>query len=193
MSTTSDATRHDSDTTTPADVATPVVQWLSVADAAKHFGVSLRTMQRKVSAKTLTTKNEEGRVLVDVGATRQDATEAAPVTTKRHVDATRHDTVVPADAALLAHQAQEIEYLRAELTAQREANDKAQSELRRLMVADKSELSELRQRLTIVAAAVGSESADSAITTPDGGTSGSANTNAQKPRRWWHWFAEKRG
>lgn len=65
---------------------------------------------------------------------------------------TKKQSATPPDAALVAQLQAENAFLRGELTAQREAREVEASELRRLMLMDRQELLELRQRVALVEA-----------------------------------------
>ena len=117
--------------------------WLSAAEAALALNTSVRTVQKRAARGEYVSRTEGNRrLLVYVALPEQDANvrESKPVF--REPDAN----------ALLDQLRSENAFLRSELTAQREAADVQKSELRRLMLSDKNELSELRQKLALTAA-----------------------------------------
>jgi excisionase family DNA binding protein len=130
-----DATRRDTD-------ATEVVEWLPVPDAAKRLGISERTVQRRVREGKLKAQEEGRRLLVGVNVSRQSPENV-------HSDA----TMTPNDATLQEGTERFIKQLEAEnafLKSELEKRNTAESELRRLMLADKNELQELRQKVALL-------------------------------------------
>jgi len=97
---------------------------LTLEEAARRLGVSLRTVQRRIKDGDLSTIESDGARLVCLasGATeaatpaRQNATRGA---TARQIDATKRDSEPDARADLLDHLRTENEYLKAQVDAWR--------------------------------------------------------------------------
>jgi len=113
---------------------------LTLEEAARSLGVSLRTVQRRIKDGDLSTIESDGARLVCLAS---DATEAATEAatparqnatsdaTARQIDATKRDSAPDARADLLAHLRTENEYLKSQVDAwrlQTEAANRTASE-----------------------------------------------------------------
>lgn len=152
--------------------------WATIAEAARRLGISPRQVRRYADrllgtedrtplgtvpvrvliSAVLRVKNEiaeRGHQLGTEDRTHRDTTRDSVLSSVPSQGATPplHET------ALVTQLQSEIEFLRSELTAQREAHQTSETErqteaaeLRRLWLMDKQELTELRQRVALIEA-----------------------------------------
>ena len=146
--------------------------------AAQVVPVSVLVLLQDALASGLQSQNEpkqeQEREQVKTGTGTETNENAAPEAT-------------PPDAGPLVEQLQsENAFLRAEV----ERHHQAESELRRLMLADKQELSELRQRLAIEARAAPPRDAVDAPRASDGKEEAAAGKAEQEGsrREWWQFW-----
>lgn len=164
-------------------------EWIPAGEAAARLGVSVRTVQKRASKGEIPSRLEDGRRLIVCLPLREP--DATPGESFANVRDSGPEVREPDANRLLdtiARQDSEIQFLRAEV----ERGRQGESELRRLMLADKSELSELRQRLAILPAAPVSDAVDApeqsdgksqANAKPDAGNAAQGQT-----RHWWKWW-----
>jgi phage terminase Nu1 subunit (DNA packaging protein) len=158
----SDANVRESD-------ATLREQWVTTEAAASLLSVSIRTVQKRVREGKLLSRQEGRRLLVCVHVREQDANLRESPSEVRES---------PTDDPLLEQMRSEIQFLRAEL----EKRNTAEGELRRLMLTDRRELSELREQVRLLHAAP-SEPMQETTGSPE--TTQAAEGHAQDVRPWW--------
>ena len=175
------------------------VQWMSIPDAALLLGISERAVFKRCRSGTLTRRSAPGgRVEVGVTTAKPVQEPSAEVPAQdRNSSGTEQDpgsqVVQNGLQALVDHQGEEIRFLRSRL----EASDVEKSELRRLMMADKNELQELRRKVSLLTSAPAEstvQSSDVAHTDTlpeEAGIHTSETLEAAqvvdqiRPRRWW--------
>jgi hypothetical protein len=118
-------------------------QWLTISEAAKALGKPERTVRRWVTRlppEALRDRpNVARRVRLSALIEMRDGHTATD-------DRSMADTGRPEESALVRALQEEIAFLRKQV----EAGNTAQGELRRLMLADRQELQELRQRVALL-------------------------------------------
>ena len=120
--------------------------WISAQEASRLLGISERAVQLRAQKGTLPSRRDGGRWYVRLETNTSSAKRFAESEAKTEpIEATSAKQNEAGETRLVSHLLAEIAFLRAELTAQREAADVEKSELRRLMMADKNELQELRR------------------------------------------------
>jgi hypothetical protein len=141
--------------------------WLTVKEAAAHLGIGVRAVQQRIARGKVRHKREGDRLLVclesvtvvsllpDEHSEHDEQTDANNEQDTNSVFANnehfqRSQEVFQTNKELFDQLRSENTFLRAELTAQRTAADVEKSELRRLMLADKRELSELRDQVKML-------------------------------------------
>jgi hypothetical protein len=126
--------------------------WLSLHDAAAALGISPRAVQLRAERGKLARDRRDGRVVFCVPLPKPLHAENESV----------HEAQTPAEAmasvSYVAHLESEVAFLRAQV----EAHQTNEGELRRLMLADKRELSELREQVKMLAAPTVEEGAQAA-------------------------------
>jgi hypothetical protein len=144
-------------------------KWLSVAELARHVGKPERTVRRWVQqlAEDARQKRPNGRTVYNVAAfvallslieLRPQSANGKTLPTMAEVspvpDApSETPNAKPEQNDLVKELLADIQFLRAEVArhgAEIERRDVAEAELRRLMLADKHELTELRQKVALL-------------------------------------------
>jgi hypothetical protein len=129
-------------------------EWVSVAEAARRLSISPRAVRKRCAMGNQRFRKRGNRLEVqwEPNGNREEPewepTEpfAEPAGTETGTRGTDGEPKLePEEPALVAQLRSEVAFLRSQL-AQR---DVAEAELRRLMLADKQELHELRQRLAL--------------------------------------------
>lgn len=116
-------------------------RWVTVQDAATVLSISERAVWKRVKAGTLARRQEGRRVLVQVLDTEPDTVPVQELEAEQKPE-------VQEPTELVAELRQQVEFLKGRVVA----HERAEGELRQLMLADKHELQRLRQQLAIAAA-----------------------------------------
>ena len=152
---------------------------VTVQQASVLLGISERAVLKRIQQGTLRARKSDRQW--EVWLTSSSALGSEPSVMSSEPITGSAEPVRVDQTPLLEQLQSEVQFLRARI----EAADVEKSELRRLMLSDKNELLDLRQRLALTAAVTASESTDNA----PGGANDSqpvmANEGAQKPRQWW--------
>jgi hypothetical protein len=143
-------------------------KWISPHEAAEQLGISIRAVQIRAQRGTLPSKREDRKLYVCLDALEETSSRKADESFRE----TAKDSETP-DAtpftSLVEHQAEEIAFLRARIEeheAEIRRRDVAESELRRLMLADKNELQALRQSAALMIAPSAEDKEEKAAETP---------------------------
>ena len=167
--------------------------WIAPQEAAAQLGISVRAVQIRAQRGTLLSRRQNRKLYVclthaDAAGTRNDG-ETLRETTQQ--GETPGETGVQ---LLLTHQSEEIAFLRGRIEAheeERRRRDIAEGEIRRLMLADKTELQTLRQKVALLIAPMettGAASEEVPEPTPDPAelTARTGEAAPEPPRRaWW--------
>ena len=161
--------------------------WLPIREASERLNVSERVLQKRALRGEIASRKVKNRweVLVCGTDPAESPNEHSRTNERKRTNVRESNErgEPSSDAALVAQLQSEVLFLRAEL----ERRNEAESELRRLMLTDKQELLELRQRVALVEAPR-AEATDNTRETPEG---------AQKPTSggWWArlWKGKGRG
>ena len=134
--------------------------WISPQEAAVQLGISVRAVQIRAQRGTLLSRRQNRKLYVclthaDAADTRNDGeTFGATFRETAKQGETPGETGVQ---LLLTHQSEEIAFLRGRIEAheeERRRRDIAEGEMRRLMLADKTELQTLRQKVALLIAPI---------------------------------------
>lgn len=160
-------------------------QWVSVREAAERLGIGERAVQLRAKNGLIESRREGRQWFVRLPAdaptsiSLPDSIETDESSETKRSERNRTSRT-EANPALVEELKSEVAFLRAlvethtEETARR---DVAEAELRRLLLADRNELAQLRQRLALAAQedTEGGETKDGKSATPE----------ASAGRRWW--------
>lgn len=116
--------------------------WVSIQEAARTLGISERAVHLRVKAGTLKRRQTGKRVQIAVPAS--EAVHEAQAENSEGF----HEVSEVLQNDLIEQLRSEVTFLRSQI----EATNIEKAELRRLMLADRQEIAELRQRLALVAA-----------------------------------------
>lgn len=149
--------------------------WRTVREAAAQLGVSVRAVQMRVQRGTLASRRDGKTLYV-----RLDPNE--PI---REQFAKNGESPSRPAPDLVEQLRSEIAFLRERV----QQHETAEGELRRLMLTDRQELLDLRQRLAITAAPQDAqEGAGEAETGAEGKRTAAERSRAEK-RPWWRWWS----
>lgn len=130
--------------------------WFSIREASERLKVSERVLQKRAQSGDIISRKVKNRW--EVSLTQEPSPEIPNEQTNEHSRTSESDSRTNersneqdsgTQEALIRQLQAENAFLRSELTAQREAHQTAESELRRLMAMDKQELLDLRQRVAL--------------------------------------------
>lgn len=129
-------------------------QWISVREAAEKLHIGIRGVQQRIARGKIRHKKEGERLLVcleraPLADSPQGEQDEQRERTGANNEQLREQDANNANTALFAQLRSENAFLRSELTATREAATIAQAEMRRLLLADRQEIAQLRQQLAL--------------------------------------------
>ena len=181
--------------------------WLPLREASEALGISPRAVQLRAQGGKIKRERREGRVLfaVPVHEAVHEAVHEESAALHAESEAERVADTRPSDALIARLEAameinlllrQELEERKQEMREQRLVHqeqiarrDTAESELRRLMLADKHELNTLREQVKLLAAPVEDtpQPPQEARTAPEA-AGGDILTPMPETRRWWEFW-----
>ena len=157
---------------------------VTVHQASVLLGISERAVLKRIQQGTLRARKSDRQW--EVWLTSSSALGSEPSVMSSEPITGSAEPVRVDQTPLLEQLQSEVQFLRARI----EAADVEKSELRRLMLSDKNELLDLRQRLALTAAVTASESTDSVPIGTNDNQPVSANERAENGDRglqpkWW--------
>ena len=157
---------------------------VTVQQASVLLGISERAVLKRIQQGTLRARKSDRQW--EVWLTSSSALGSEPSVMSSEPITGSAEPVRVDQTPLLEQLQSEVQFLRARI----EAADVEKSELRRLMLSDKNELLDLRQRLALTAAVTASESTDSVPIGTNDNQPVSANERAENGDRglqpkWW--------
>ena len=131
--------------------------WVFIREASALLGISERAVQMQAKSGKLLSRKSGGRWQVQILTQNEAQNETNESASRSENEETKQfrENETKNESALIEQMQSEIVFLRSELERRNEdvrRRDIADGEMRRLMLADRQEIAELRQRLALVAA-----------------------------------------